>query len=122
MFRASFILRLRFLNCSATSISSLPTLVSDGDAFDSFKLSIRTNPYSTQSLIAFVPEPSALALSAIFARPSWVVASDHLNELRTQIAAICGRPKRVRACLKTIERTANGRSVARTLKQSADGF
>jgi hypothetical protein len=46
----------------AVSITALPSLVSDGDAFDAFSLSIRDNGNGTQSLVAAVPEPASLAL------------------------------------------------------------
>jgi hypothetical protein len=53
---------------TATSISALPTLTLDGDAFDNSSLSIITNTDGTQSLIdtiPSVPEPTTLSLLAL---------------------------------------------------------
>jgi fibronectin-binding autotransporter adhesin len=49
----------------AVTITGLPTRVLDGDAFDAFNLSVRSNLDGTQSLIASVPEPTSLAALAL---------------------------------------------------------
>lgn len=58
----------RYTLLTAASISALPTLVLDGDAFDTSALSIVTNGDGTQSLVASfaaVPEPGSLAALAL---------------------------------------------------------
>lgn len=52
-----------FTLLTATSITALPTLVADGDAFDADQLSIVNNPDGSQSLVIgpAVPEPGSLA-------------------------------------------------------------
>ncbi len=69
----------------AVSIPNLPTLVVDGDAFDTSTLSIRDNGNGTFSLIDTVPvpEPTGLALIAL---PAMMIALKRRRTLRNVAA------------------------------------